>query len=47
MNVRQLISELTEREPEIDIEIQGIGPIEDIEMTNDGRYVITGGDNDT
>lgn len=41
MNVRQLIAELNERDPETEIEVVD-GPIVDIEMTSDGRYILTG-----
>ena len=42
MNVRQLMAELEERDPELEIMVVGSGPIEDIVMTDDGQYILLG-----
>jgi hypothetical protein len=47
MNVHQLQSELEERGPDADVEVRGNGPIIDIEMTNDGKYILIGGNDES
>lgn len=45
MTARNLIEELKERDLDSPIEIEGIGEIIDIEMTNDGIIILKGEQN--
>ncbi len=44
--VGHLIAELQEYDREAEVEIDGIGPIDDIEMSDDGKVILRGPNND-